>query len=489
MTLDTNPALDKAVEADTRYRAGTLQFTKASLAMLFVWLMWGDFCFTLLETVEPTIMPFMMDKLKASSTMISIFLVTIPAFMNFVLNPIISVKSDRYRSKWGRRIPFLVISAPFIALFLTLTGFSPEIGAWLHAHVFKGLDQRIVSLGFLGIALVAYRFFNYFTATVFYYLFNDVVPEHFMGRFTTGFRAFAVIANFVYQWFVFKYAEDYARWIFMGVGLLYLLGFTLMCWKVKESEYPPPEAIGAKSGIVANIRTYCRECFYHKFYLVWFMVYGLFLVFSCAGPFLLLMQQKSLGISMEQIGHMAGFGSVASFVVLFPSGFLSDKYHPFRVFLASVTSMFIVSLIFAIMIIGFRFSQSITYSIVWGYTIIFAPLASIAFTAIFPLGMRLLPRSRYGQYCSAGAMVSSLLIMLGGYVVGVFLDYVKNALHGDVGYLRYVTVWNPLTFFGCLIASLVLFRMWKKLGGDASFTPPEPEDYVRSDRDLLALDQ
>lgn len=484
MTLDTNQALDTAVETDTRYRAGTLQFTRASLVMLFVWLMWGDFCFTLMETVEPTVMPFMMDKLKASSTLISIFLVTIPAFMNFLLNPIISVKSDRYRSKWGRRIPFLVFSAPFIALFLTLTGFSPEIGAWLHAHVITGLQLPVVSLGFLGIALVAYRFFNYFTATVFYYLFNDVVPEHFMGRFTTGFRAFAVIANFVYQWFVFKYAGDHARWIFTGVGLLYLLGFTLMCWKVKEGEYPPPEAIESKSGIVANIRAYCRECFCHRFYVVWFSVYALFLVFSCAGPFLLLMQQKALGISMEQIGHMGGIGSVASFVVLFPSGFLSDKYHPFRVFLAALASMVVISALFAIVTIGFRFSHHVTYHIVWGFAVLFMPLTSVAFTAIFPLGMRLLPRSRYGQYCSAGAMVSSLFIMLGGYIVGALLDWVKNALHGDISYLRYVTAWSPLSFLGCLIASLVLFGMWKKLGGDKSFTPPEPDAIACGDQDV-----
>ena len=480
VTIDGAPATGTGAEGDARYRTGTLQFTKASLAMLFIWLMWGDFCFTLLETVEPTIMPFMMDKLNASSTLISLFLVTIPAFMNFVLNPIISVKSDRYRSKWGRRIPFLAFSAPFIAVFLTLAGFSPEIGAWLHAHIFvsSGISKQVITLSLLGVVLVAYRFFNYFTATVFYYLFNDVVPEHFLGRFMTGFRAFAVIATFTYQWFIFKYAEDHARWIFLGVSILYMAGFALMCLKVKESEYPPPpENIGNKGGIVASINTFIKECFSHKFYQVWFMVYSFYTVLACAVPFLLLMQ-KSLGISLEQIGHMAAIGSVASFVVLFPAGFLSDKYHPFRVHLVSMVAMFVAAFIFAVLIIGFRFSHSVTYNIVYGYIVVSMPLASISATAIFPLAMRVLPKSRYGQFCAAGAMLSSLFIMLGGYIVGACLDYIKHLMNGNIGYLRYITVWHPLTFLLCLIASIVLFRMWKNLGGDASFTPPDPDQFL-----------
>lgn len=415
LTVGNTVAEGSVIEEDVLYRVGTLKFTRASLAMLFVWLMWGDFCFTLLETVEPTVMPFMMDKLHASSTLIGVFLTTIPAFMNFVLNPLISVKSDRHRSKWGRRIPFLLFSAPFITLFLALTGFSPEIGAWLHAHVFSGFSREVVALSVLGVVLVAYRFFNYFTATVFYYLFNDVVPERAMGRFTTGFRAFAVIAAFVYNWFIFKYAEEHARWIFLGVGLLYLVGFMLMCLKVKEGEYPPPtEKAGDKAGIVAEIKTYCRECFCHRFYIVWFAVYSLFCIVGCSVPFLLLMQQNALGINKEQIGHMAAIGSVASFAVLFPAGFLSDKYHPFRVYLASLAGMFVVAFLFAVMVIGYKFPKAITYNIVWGYMILSMPFAAMAYTALFPLGMRLLPRSRYGQFCSAGAMLSSLTIMLGG---------------------------------------------------------------------------
>ena len=296
-----------------------------------------------------------------------------------------------------------------------------------------------------------------------------------MGRFTTGFRAFAIVATFAYQWFVFKYAEHNARWIFLGVGLFYLVGFTLMCLKVKEGEYPPlPENIENKAGIIASISTFFRECCSHKLYLTYFMVWGLNGLAYCSGTFLPLMMRRSLGISMEQIGHLGAIGCVASFVVLYPAGFLSDKYHPIRIFIASYAAGLVVSVLYAIVIIGFRFSTPVTFNVLLVYTLLSAPFGSITATALFPLCMRLMPRSKYGQFSAAAAMVSSMFIMLGGFVIGTLLDSLKHLLHGNIAYLRYATLWFPAVALCALIFAFVLFRIWKKLGGDESFSPPDP---------------
>lgn len=40
-----------------RFSVGTLVYSKAGLAALFMWLLWGDFCFTMIETVMPSIVP------------------------------------------------------------------------------------------------------------------------------------------------------------------------------------------------------------------------------------------------------------------------------------------------------------------------------------------------------------------------------------------------------------------------------------------------
>lgn len=42
-----------AVAGGKNYHCGTLTYTKAGLFVLFAWLLWGDFCFTLMEAAAP----------------------------------------------------------------------------------------------------------------------------------------------------------------------------------------------------------------------------------------------------------------------------------------------------------------------------------------------------------------------------------------------------------------------------------------------------
>jgi hypothetical protein len=48
------------------YRVGTLIYTTKGLAILFLWLLWGDFCYTILEAVVPRILPLLMKSLDTS---------------------------------------------------------------------------------------------------------------------------------------------------------------------------------------------------------------------------------------------------------------------------------------------------------------------------------------------------------------------------------------------------------------------------------------
>ena len=76
----------------------------------------------------------------------------------------------------------------------------------------------------------------------------------------------------------------------------------------------------------------------------------------------------------------------------------------------------------------------------------------------------LYPRERYGQFGSAGAMVSSIGAALIGPLCGLFLDYIKD--------YRYVFLW-PVPFYlaGAGIAWLV-YRKWKAMGGETGYQAP-----------------
>ena len=91
----------------TLLKCGTLQYTRRGLVTLFMWLLWGDFCFVCMEMVHPTVLPLTLKGLGASNVVISVFVTTIMNVMNFLVNPVVSFRSDRHRGRFGRRRPFL----------------------------------------------------------------------------------------------------------------------------------------------------------------------------------------------------------------------------------------------------------------------------------------------------------------------------------------------------------------------------------------------
>ncbi len=109
----------KEIPADPRYQCGTLVYTKAGLFTLFTYLLWGDFCFSLMEAIWPKILPLLLASEGTPNVLIALVITTLPSAMNFVMNPIIGTASDRFRSRRGRRIPFLLFATPFITFFLS----------------------------------------------------------------------------------------------------------------------------------------------------------------------------------------------------------------------------------------------------------------------------------------------------------------------------------------------------------------------------------
>ncbi len=95
------------------WKVGTLTYTKVGLIGLFAWLLWGDFCFTIMEQVIPSIMPIKFKELGASNTLMALVMTSVPSMLSTVFNPIISFRSDRTRTKWGRSIPTCWERCPF----------------------------------------------------------------------------------------------------------------------------------------------------------------------------------------------------------------------------------------------------------------------------------------------------------------------------------------------------------------------------------------
>jgi len=242
-------------------RVGTLKYTPKTLAVLFFWLLWGDFCYILMETIVPQVLPLKFKALGASDTMIALIVVTIPNLINIFVNPFASFRSDRHRSRLGRRIPFLLWTVPPLAVFLVLMGLSPDFGAMLHKALGDGTgwSENTIVLVLLGTFMILFSVFNSVVNAVYWYLFTDVVPEHLLVRFMSLFRVVATGAGAVFSYFLLAHSTSHTTAIFIGAAVLYTVGFGAMCLFVKEGSYPSPAPLlGDGKGLACAVQTYFK---------------------------------------------------------------------------------------------------------------------------------------------------------------------------------------------------------------------------------------
>ncbi len=464
---------------EIKFRLNTLEYTKRGLFMLSIYLLWGDFCFTLMESVFPAITPIAMRNLGSSNFLIGIVITTIPSIFNAIVCPWVSFKSDRHRSKWGRRIPFLMFPTPFVALFLVLIGLSPDIGRLLGHTVLRttGWTQASIILGLLAVFSAGFQYFNMFVGSVYYYLFNDVVPDQFLSRFMAAFRLVGTIAGALFNYFIFRYAETQMKWIFIGCGILYFVAFMQMCWKVKEGEYPPPpEYMDGKQGAFAGLKTYLVECFSHKFYWYFFLSTAAWELTACINPFNVFLQQKALGLSLTQIGWIIGTAQIVTAALILPAGWLSDKRHPLRTTLyASIGLLFVTPT--RLIYLFYNFDPGTAYKVEFALQMMLVPLATIYTVSALPMYMRVLPTERYGQFCSAQAMFRSVCVIICGALAGGLMDLMKKVCAGyhmpEFYYYKFAPIWTWTFQIISVLLTVQLYRYWKSYGGDKNYTPPE----------------
>lgn len=106
----------KKLNGDPRLHVGPLRYAMVGLLWVFVWLLCGDFCFTVMEYVNSQIVPLRLRELNAPDWVLPIILTTVPIIISFTLNILVNptlLKGTR-ASLWR-----------IVALSAILLGFGP----------------------------------------------------------------------------------------------------------------------------------------------------------------------------------------------------------------------------------------------------------------------------------------------------------------------------------------------------------------------------
>jgi MFS family permease len=458
----STPAAPKVRDSRRIWQVGTLTYNFRGLVWIFSWLLWGDFAGSVRDRAVPTVMNLLFKKYGASDFLVGLLSSSWPALLGLFIGPVVGYKSDRLRTRWGRRLPFLFVTTPLVALSVFGLAFAPELGGMLERllgpHSPGTADSVLIVLGILWtlleISLVT-------GGAVFGGLLNDVVPQQVIGRFFGLFRIVSLLAGILFFLGLNQVAETHIREIFIGIGLINGIGLTLMCLMVKEGEYPPPpKASGPGTNFLKPIITYFKEGFGQPYYLLYFaasILGGL-----TAAPFntFSLFYSQSIGVTTSGYFICLGVTYCCSLVLAYPLGWLADRFHPLRTTIVSLV------LYAGAMAYGFFFAQT-----AWLFDIamvVHGVVAGIFNTSVASLGQRLLPRARFTEIGSAGGILGSIVGIFFAPLLGIFLDH----MHDDYRY-------TFLAGFGftilALVAYAVLHARFMALGGPKHYVAPEEE--------------
>ena len=441
------------------WSVGTLTYTSVSLAALFAWLLFGDLAYMLRERSAAPVAQLMLKQYQASDLWTGLFLVTIPQAIIFLIGPAISYWSDRHRGRWGRRIPFLLLPTPFISLAMIGLGFSPILGAAFHQWL--GASEETKNTSILVMMTLFWTIFEIgvvVSNSVFNGLVNDVVPREWLGRFYGMFRAVGLAVGIIFNYQIIGRVEQNFTFAFVGIGLLYGIGFSVMCLRVKEGQYPAlPERAPGTGALQSALKDYYIDCLSKKYYLWIFCFIGLSTVTFLPVNTFAIYAAKSYAMSMDTYGIYIAATFACSFILSIPIGWMVDRFHAIRVGQVSL-ALYGVSTLLSYFLIG----DQVTYGIaLLGHGII----SGIYWTGTAAIGQLLYPNMKFAQFAAAAGLFQALFSMLLAPLLGMALDRLGNDY-------RYTFLAGSLLAFASLVVGRTVFRQWKEHGGQSDYVAP-----------------
>lgn len=437
-----------------------MTYTAGGLVALFCWLLWGDFAWMLKERSAAPVVQLMLRTFKASDFLTGLFLLSLPAAIGLILAPVVSYRSDRHRGRWGRRIPYLLVTTPIAAGAMFGLAFSPIIGTWFHARMgWSPESLNLTVIVVMGLAWTVFEFATVIANAVFLALVNDVVPHELLGRFFGLFRAVSLLTGMFFNYFLIGHAKEHYLPILVGLGIVYGVGFFVMCLRVKEGEYPPPSEMdaGQPPGVIAAVRSYARDCFTKPYYLLVFATLGLAqLAFTPVNLFSVY-SAESFGLTMSSYGKYIVVTYAFSLVLAYPLGWMADRVHAIRMSLATLL------IYVGVMIVGF-FGIVGPKSFGWIF-LIHGIISGCYFTGAASLAQMLYPKLKFAQFASAGGLLLALANIGLGPIMGEILDWLGHDY-------RYTFGAGALIALAALLFNLVVYRRFMALGGPKRYVAP-----------------
>ncbi len=376
-----------------------------------------------------TYLPVILDRYTKSATLIGfaiggegIFSVLIPLW--------VGVLSDRiWTRRWGRREPFMIFAAPFMAASLLLAPFQP---------------------GYIPIAISTFVFFAayHFYTSPYQSLIADVTPANVAGR-VQGYQSFmrggGMFLGMVVAGFLF-YRWEPSPFIVTGLLIMVLTYLT-----VRRIDEPEPSRVyrPSRGGLWGELYAIWSSTREHK-EIQRFMVATFLWESTLAGlrGFIMLYFYYTLRATYQVGALLLGLVGVTYMVAGIVSGYLADRYGRFKVMRVGL------AVFFCGCVLGF-FLRDITWA--FAFLPVFGLGGSIVLTLPYAILMKLMPKEHIGQFTGMFSMMRGMANVAAPVLAGGAIDVAGKFMGGKD---KYAVIWLVSALM--IVVSLYFFRRFGK---------------------------
>lgn len=384
------------------------------LLALFFWLLVGDLG---LAIRDRSALPTGLELLRrsgVSDTATSLLLSTVPAALSVLLAPLVGYHSDRYRSAYGRRRPFIAVAAPIGTAAMIGLACSPWLGPMLHTAL-GGWSPGLASarLMVFGLFWTVFECAAITVAALFAGLVNDVVPRGLLGRFYGCLRVVSLSLGIAFNSWVFELTDHYLYEILFGIGIAFGLPLLIMCATVREDPQPATGAPRRAGWLVP--RAHVLECFRQRRF--WWICAAFMLASSTFNPFntFYLHYAQALGVSKATLGSLTAYGYVSSMITAFGIGWLVDRYGALRV-ASTIMAIYLLNCAAGYVLVDGPAAFGVFYV---GHVVV----SGAYFTAAASLPMALFAKDTFVQYNSTKDLMSACAAIVVSAAQGPLLDW------------------------------------------------------------------
>lgn len=353
----------------------------------------GFFCISMVWPLYNTFVPVFISK-YISSTMLIGFVMTFDNIAAITLQPFFGALSDRTNTRYGHRMPYLMVGIPISALFFSLIPFE-----------FNFFTLIAAAMGF-NIMMSVYR-----APTV--ALMPDITPSEHRSKANGIINLMGGIGA-VMALFIGPMLYDMNRtYPFIAAGVIMLIALFILVKTIKEPKkttQEDKEHTGIFKAFFEIIKDKDRSALLILLAIfLWFVSYqGVEALFSLYGL-------NYLGIKESVSARLLSFFSLSFLIFAIPSGFIATKIGRKKTIMTGIVGLLIVfSLI--------TFFKNIIYiAVLMGVGGIFWALININ---SFPMVVEMTTENKIGAYTGLYYFFSSLAAITGPPLLGFIIDNV-----------------------------------------------------------------